>query len=70
MQTVRRKWETSGVVDNSVFDSFTLRGLSTFPAGRDDSDKRRLIARADGVGETERCYNTELNFRLHDERLA
>lgn len=24
-QTVWRKWETSGVVDNSVFDSFTLR---------------------------------------------
>lgn len=52
-QTVRRKWETSGVIDNSVFDSFTLRGLSAFlyayrglsvfPAGRDDSDKKLLI---------------------------
>lgn len=78
-QTVRRKWETSGAIDNSVFDSFTLRGLSAFlyacrglsvfPAGRDDSDKKFLIvwwmARGD---EKQGTTNTELNFRLQEGR--
>jgi len=79
-QTIRRKWETSGVIDNSVFDSFTLkrairvslrayRGLSVFPAGRDDSDKRLLIVwwmtRGD---EKQGITYTKLNFRTQEGR--